>query len=83
MRPAEADLPTQIARDPGERPIAILAIAGPGDLRAAARTARDVHAGRLEQLAGIAGVAIVGAPEDEIRIDPDPEGLRTSPHVLS
>jgi len=42
--PAEAERPTLLSSDPGERPIAILAIAGLGDLRAAARTARDVHA---------------------------------------
>jgi HAE1 family hydrophobic/amphiphilic exporter-1 len=74
--PAEAERPTLLTSDPGERPIAILAVAGPGDLRTAARTARDVHARRLEQLAGIASVAIVGAPQDEIRIDLDPERLR-------
>jgi HAE1 family hydrophobic/amphiphilic exporter-1 len=74
--PQEAERPTLLTRDPGERPIAILAVAGHGDLRTAARTARDVHARRLEQLAGVASVALVGAPEDEIRIDVDPERLR-------
>jgi len=76
--PAEAERPTLLTSDPGERPIAILAVAGPADLRAAARTARDVHPRRLEQLAGIASVAIVGAPEDEIRIDLDPEPMRAT-----
>jgi HAE1 family hydrophobic/amphiphilic exporter-1 len=74
--PQDAARPTLLTSDPGERPIAILAVSGPGDLRAAARTARDVHARRLEQLAGVASVALVGAPEDEIRIDLSPERLR-------
>jgi len=74
--PQEAARPTLLTSDPGERPIAILAVSGPGDLRAAARTARDVHARRLEQLSGVASVALVGAPEDEIRIDLSPERLR-------
>ena len=74
--PAGAERPTLLTSDPGERPIAILAVAGRGDLRSAARTARDVHARRLEQLAGVANVAVVGAPEDEIRIDVDPSRMR-------
>ena len=73
--PEEAERPTLLTSDPGERPIAILAVSG-ADLRAAAQTARDVHARRLEQLAGVASVALVGAPEDEIRIDVDPDRMR-------
>jgi hydrophobic/amphiphilic exporter-1 (mainly G- bacteria), HAE1 family len=76
--PQTVERPTLLTSDPGARPIAILAVAGaPGtDLRSAARTARDVHARRLEQLAGVASVAIVGAPDDEIRVDVDPERMR-------
>ncbi len=74
--PERADRPTLLTSDPGERPIAILAVTGAGDLRSLARTAREVHARRLEQLDGIASVAVVGAPEDEIRIALDPERLR-------
>ncbi len=75
--PTDATRPTLLTSDPGERPIAILALASAnGDLRSVARTARDVHARRLEQLAGVASAAIVGAPEDEIRIDVDPERMR-------
>lgn len=75
--PDDASRPTLLTSDPGERPIAILALAGEsGDLRTVARTARDVHARRLEQLAGVASTAIVGAPEDEIRIDVDPDRMR-------
>jgi HAE1 family hydrophobic/amphiphilic exporter-1 len=75
--PAEADRPTLLTSDPGERPIAVLALTGPGDLRAIARTAKDVHARRLEQLAGVASVAVVGDPADEIRVDVDPEKIRS------
>src|SRR5688572_4368112 len=64
--PERADRPTLLTSDPGERPIAVLALAGAGqrDLRSLARTAEEVHARRLEQIAGVASVAVVGAPED-------------------
>ncbi|HEU4760901.1 MAG TPA: efflux RND transporter permease subunit, partial [Gemmatimonadales bacterium] len=74
--PEGADRPTLLTSDPGERPIAVLALTGPGDLRSIANTARDVHSRRLEQLDGVASVAVVGAPEDEIRIEVDPERMR-------
>jgi len=74
--PERAERPTLLTSDPGQRPIAILGITGPGDLRSLARTAQEVHARRLEQLDGVASVAVVGAPEDEIRIDLDPDRLR-------
>jgi HAE1 family hydrophobic/amphiphilic exporter-1 len=71
-----ASRPTLLTSDPGERPIAVLALTGPGDLRAIARTAREVHARRLEQILGVASVAVVGDPDDEIRIDVDPDRAR-------
>ncbi len=74
--PPTATRPTLLTSDPGERPIAILGLIGSGDLRALARTAEQVHARRLEQLDGVASVAVVGAPEDEIRIALDPQKLR-------
>jgi HAE1 family hydrophobic/amphiphilic exporter-1 len=74
--PERAERPTLLTSDPGERPIAILGITGSGDLRSLARTAQEVHARRLEQLDGVASVAVVGAPADEIRIALDPDRLR-------
>ena len=74
--PERAERPTLLTSDPGERPMAVLALTGPGDLRSLARAGEDVHARRLEQLAGVASVAVVGAPEDEIRIEVDPEKMR-------
>jgi HAE1 family hydrophobic/amphiphilic exporter-1 len=74
--PEAAERPTLLTSDPGERPIAVLALRGTGDLRSIARTAQDVHSRRLEQLDGVASVAVVGAPTDEIRIDVDPERMR-------
>lgn len=74
--PEAAERPTLLTSDPGERPIAMLGLTGPGDLRSIAHTAREVHARRLEQLDGVASVAVVGAPEDEIRVDVDPGRLR-------
>jgi HAE1 family hydrophobic/amphiphilic exporter-1 len=70
--PTTAERPTLLTSDPGERPIAVLALTSEGDLRAIARTATDVHKRRLEQLSGVASVAVVGDPEDEIRVDVDP-----------
>ena len=46
--PETAERPTLLTSDPGERPIAVLALTGPGDLRAIARSAQDVHKRRLE-----------------------------------
>ncbi|HRP07780.1 MAG TPA: efflux RND transporter permease subunit, partial [Gemmatimonadales bacterium] len=69
--PDAADRPTLLTSDPGERPIAVLGLTGPGDLRSIARTAEDVHKRRLEQLAGVASVAVVGEPADEIMVDID------------
>jgi HAE1 family hydrophobic/amphiphilic exporter-1 len=74
--PTRAERPTLLTSDPGERPIAVLGLTSQGDLRSIARTAKDVHARRLEQLAGVASVAVVGEPKDEIRVEVDPERLR-------
>ncbi|MGI8842319.1 MAG: efflux RND transporter permease subunit [Gemmatimonadaceae bacterium] len=74
--PERAERPTLLTSDPGERPIAVLAVTGEGALQTMARTAEDVHARRLEQLGGVASVAVVGAPEEEIRIEADPDRLR-------
>ena len=75
-RPSGVDRPTLLTSDPGERPIAVLGLTGPGDLRAIAATGREVHARRLEQIEGIASVAVVGDPTDEIRVDMDPDRAR-------
>lgn len=74
--PEGADRPTLLTSDPGERPIAVIGLTGLNDLRLLGRTANDVHARRLEQIGGVASVAVVGAPEDEIRIEVDPERMR-------
>ncbi|MEP6764162.1 MAG: efflux RND transporter permease subunit [Gemmatimonadaceae bacterium] len=79
--PQRADRPTLLTSNPGERPIAVLAVRsdpkkGGGDLRSLARTADEVHARRLEQIAGVASVAVVGKPQDQIRVDIDPTRLR-------
>ncbi len=76
LLPERATRPTLLTSDPGERPIAVLGLTGPGDLRSIARTAEEVHARRLEQLEGVASVAVVGAPLDEIQVDVDPHRMR-------
>lgn len=80
--PESAERPTLLTSDPGERPIAVLAVRsdlskGGGDLRSLARTAADVHARALEQIGGVASVAVVGQPEDEIHVTMIPERLRS------
>ncbi|HJS46799.1 MAG TPA: efflux RND transporter permease subunit, partial [Gemmatimonadales bacterium] len=74
--PDRAERPTLLTSDPGERPIAVLGLSGPGDLLSLAQAAEEVHARRLEQLAGVASVAVVGAPEREIRVELDAERMR-------
>ena len=74
--PERAERPTLLTSDPGERPIAVLALSGTSDLQSISRTAEDVHARRLEQLAGVASVAVAGKPEEEIRVEVDPEKAR-------
>jgi len=74
--PESAERPTLLTSDPGERPIAVLSLSIKGDLRELARTAEDVYARRLEQIGGVASVAVVGTPSDEIRIEVDPARMR-------
>ena len=74
--PEAAERPTLLTSDPGERPIAVIGLTGLNDLRLLGRTAQDVHARRLEQIEGVASVAVTGAPEDEIRVEVDPEKMR-------
>jgi HAE1 family hydrophobic/amphiphilic exporter-1 len=74
--PAGAGRPTLLTSDPGERPIAVLAITSKGTLADLAHLAEDVHSRRLEQLEGVASVAVVGSPLDEIEVRVDPERLR-------
>lgn len=74
--PERAERPTLLTSDPGERPIAVLALGIKGSLRDLTRTAEDVYARRLEQIGGVASVAVVGAPTDEVRIEVDPQKLR-------
>ncbi len=75
--PETAERPTLLTSDPGQRPIAVLGATGRGDLRATALVAEQVFARRLEQLDGVASVAVTGVPEDEIRVALDPSRLRT------
>lgn len=74
--PPSASRPTLLTSDPGERPIAVLGLTGLKDLGHLARTADDVHARRLEQIGGVASVAVVGALTEEIKVEADPEKLR-------
>lgn len=83
--PERAERPTLLTSDPGERPIAVLAVRSSDsatanrqatDLRSLARTVREVHARRLEQIPGVASAAVVGDPDDEVRVSLNPDRLR-------
>src|SRR5439155_22545863 len=74
--PSTAGRPTLLTSDPGERPIAVLALTSSGTLTDLAHLAQDIHSRRLEQLEGVSSVAVVGSPEDEIEVSLDPERLR-------
>ena len=74
--PPAAGRPTLLTSDPGERPIAVLGMTGRHDLRELAHTAEDIHARRLEQIEGVASVAVVGALTDEVRVDADADKMR-------
>ncbi len=74
--PATAERPSLLTSDPGQRPIAVLGVTGRGELRSTARLAEQVLARRLEQLDGVASVAVTGVPEDEVRVELDPGRLR-------
>ena len=74
--PQSAGRPTLLTSDPGERPIAVLAITSNGTLSDLAHLAEDVHSRRLEQLEGVSSVAVVGSPQDEIEVRIDPERMR-------
>ncbi|UCE02991.1 MAG: efflux RND transporter permease subunit [Candidatus Latescibacterota bacterium] len=57
------------------RPFIVLAL-GADDLPAAADWARLVLRPRLEQAKGVARAQVIGAPEPEIRVQPDPEKMQ-------
>ncbi len=75
--PETAERPNLLTSDPGQRPIAVLGVTGKVGLLSIAHLAEEVFARRLEQLDGVASVAVTGVPEDEIRVDLDPVRLRT------
>ena len=84
--PEKAERPTLLTSDPGARPIAVVALTARAtghpattttpDLRTLARTAAEVHARRLEQIDGVASVAVAGAPYDAVRVSVHPDRLR-------
>lgn len=59
-----------------DRPDMVLALGG-SDLELTADWAEDVLRPRLEQLDGVARAQILGAPEREVRIEPDPVRMRS------
>ena len=74
--PERAARPTLLTSDPGQRPIAVIGLTSTGELRALSLLAQQVLSRRLEQLDGIASVAVSGVPEDEIRVALNPDRLR-------
>ncbi len=74
--PEGVERPVILGASDLDRPAIVLALAAE-DLPHAAEWAEDVLRPRLEQIDGVARAAVVGAPEREIRVIPDPDRLET------
>jgi HAE1 family hydrophobic/amphiphilic exporter-1 len=75
--PDAVDRPLVLGGVGEDAPAMVLALAQ-DDLVAAADWAESVLAPRLEQIDGLARALVVGAPDPEIRIEPDPSKLEAT-----
>lgn len=75
--PAGVERPLVLGGAGEEAPIQVLALAA-DDVPAAADWAETVLRPRLEQIDGVARAQVIGAPEPEIRVTPDPDRLRVT-----
>ncbi|MBN1560871.1 efflux RND transporter permease subunit [candidate division KSB1 bacterium] len=74
LLPADAGRATIISLDPSSEPIIVLAVSG-RDLYLTRQFAQDVVKRRLEQIDGVAMVAVTGGAEREIRVEVDDQAL--------
>ena len=75
--PQGADAPVVLRTDPRSEPIMAVSVAGQRDLRAMKELAESVFRRRLEQIDGVAQVAVTGGLEREIRVEVDPRRLES------
>jgi HAE1 family hydrophobic/amphiphilic exporter-1 len=73
--PEQADKPVVLRTDPRSEPIMAISLAGAEDLRALKELAESVFRRRLEQIEGVAQVAVTGGLEREIHVEVDPRRL--------
>ncbi|HUG42179.1 MAG TPA: efflux RND transporter permease subunit [Longimicrobiales bacterium] len=73
--PQGADVPVVLRTDPRSEPVMAVSIAGQTDLRALKELAESVFRRRLEQIDGVAQVAVTGGLEREIQVEVDPRKL--------
>lgn len=76
--PDDASTPTIQKFDPADEPILNIAVTAPGvDLVTVQRVAEDVLEARLQQVEGVADVAVVGPVSREVQVLLAPEQLRS------
>ncbi|MDX1673251.1 MAG: efflux RND transporter permease subunit [Longimicrobiales bacterium] len=73
--PDQADRPVVLRTDPRSEPIMAISLAGQADLRALKELGESVFRRRLEQIEGVAQVAVTGGLEREIHVEVDPARL--------
>ncbi|MDQ7795108.1 MAG: efflux RND transporter permease subunit, partial [bacterium] len=73
--PAEVDAPTVVKADPSLLPMMQVALSGPADLMELTRLGEDVIKDRLERVAGVASVTVLGGVRREIAVLADPARL--------
>jgi HAE1 family hydrophobic/amphiphilic exporter-1 len=73
--PEQADQPVVLRTDPRSEPIMAVSMAGPRDLRALKELGESVFRRRLEQIEGVAQVAVTGGLERQIHVEVDPRRL--------
>ncbi|MFO7893299.1 MAG: efflux RND transporter permease subunit [Longimicrobiales bacterium] len=73
--PEQADRPVVLRTDPRSEPIMAVSLAGQADLRALKELGESVFRRRLEQIEGVAQVAVTGGLEREIQVEVNPAKL--------
>jgi HAE1 family hydrophobic/amphiphilic exporter-1 len=74
--PERAERPTLLTSDPGQRPIAMLGLTGPEISAPSPAPRPKCMPGGWSSWMASPVVAVVGAPEDEIRVEVDPDRIR-------
>ncbi len=69
--PQQAEKPVVLRTDPRSEPVMAISLAGQQDLRALKELAESVFRRRLEQIDGVAQVAVTGGLEREIQVEVD------------